>query len=416
MDSSLLDALECAICLNQLSDSNRVLPCQHTFCLHCLQDVVASRGQLHCPECRTPVTTPVDQLPQNIVLIRLLETLRTNPFTAAPPAPPPPAAADAAGRQAALASLREALAEFDPLSSKPAPAARAQPAVPCARALYSYAGQQDGDLAFKEGDVIQLRRRIDFDWFEGQLDGRVGVFPVNRVAVLTALANRIPQCRALSQFTFPDQDGKTYLRFSKGEIVTLIRPVDAAWAEGKLGHRLGLFPLTLVELNSPANAMLRAHGCLASSSKSTGVVPPLPPPLPARPSRGQSEPSKALRRLTRPAAPPSENQHRPLQRVRSWGAGMPATLAANTVIANRNTSRPERTQSELRRNYRAPTPLVIQRYRCTMDYPPSSDVELELRANDIVFVHKKRSDGWMKGTHEKTGKTGLFPATFVELC
>ena len=51
-----------------------------------------------------------------------------------------------------------------------------------------------------------------------------------------------------------------------------------------------------------------------------------------------------------------------------------------------------------------------------MDYPPSSDVELELRTNDIVFVHKKRSDGWMKGTHEKTGKTGLFPATFVELC
>ena len=207
MESSLLDALECAICLNQLSDSNRVLPCQHTFCLQCLLDVVASRGELHCPECRTPVLTPVAELPQNIVLVRLLETLRTaraaptpahrpvlergvscdgfaegspfvrrasqtNPFLPAgggagppsgpPPPPPPPAAPPEGGGVSAEEKVASLLAEFDPLQRRtsppaaapapapgPGPAAAPTPsrppqAIPCARALFSYAGTQEG--------------------------------------------------------------------------------------------------------------------------------------------------------------------------------------------------------------------------------------------------------------------------------
>ena len=33
----LADLLECSICLEQLSGHNKVLPCQHTFCVQCLQ-------------------------------------------------------------------------------------------------------------------------------------------------------------------------------------------------------------------------------------------------------------------------------------------------------------------------------------------------------------------------------------------
>ena len=49
-----------------------------------------------------------------------------------------------------------------------------------------------------------------------------------------------------------------------------------------------------------------------------------------------------------------------------------------------------------------------------MPYPPQTDVELELELGDIVIVHKKREDGWFKGTQQRTGKTGLFPGSFVE--
>lgn len=47
-------------------------------------------------------------------------------------------------------------------------------------------------------------------------------------------------------------------------------------------------------------------------------------------------------------------------------------------------------------------------------YPPQSEAEIELREGDVVFVHKKREDGWYKGTLQRTGQTGLFPSSFVE--
>lgn len=56
----------------------------------------------------------------------------------------------------------------------------------------------------------------------------------------------------------------------------------------------------------------------------------------------------------------------------------------------------------------------IYSFRCIVSYPPNSEFELELHVGDIVFVHKKRDNGWYKGTHSQTGKIGLFPASFVE--
>nr|XP_006007379.2 PREDICTED: E3 ubiquitin-protein ligase SH3RF1 [Latimeria chalumnae] len=59
-------------------------------------------------------------------------------------------------------------------------------------------------------------------------------------------------------------------------------------------------------------------------------------------------------------------------------------------------------------------PIVCERYRVVVSYPPQSEAELELKEGDIVFVHKKREDGWFKGTLQRNGKTGLFPGSFVE--
>lgn len=61
-----------------------------------------------------------------------------------------------------------------------------------------------------------------------------------------------------------------------------------------------------------------------------------------------------------------------------------------------------------------PKPLSRERYRVVVPYPPQSEAEIELREGDVVFVHKKREDGWYKGTLQRTGQTGLFPGSFVE--
>lgn len=63
-----------------------------------------------------------------------------------------------------------------------------------------------------------------------------------------------------------------------------------------------------------------------------------------------------------------------------------------------------------------PNPPLREKCRCVVPYPPQSEIELELKVGDFVYVHKKRDDGWYKGTLQRTGKTGLFPGSFVEKC
>ncbi|KAF2456308.1 hypothetical protein BDY21DRAFT_322520 [Lineolata rhizophorae] len=48
-------------------------------------------------------------------------------------------------------------------------------------ALYDFAGQSEGDLAFKEGDRIKVVRRTEsvHDWWEGEVGGVRGSFPAN---------------------------------------------------------------------------------------------------------------------------------------------------------------------------------------------------------------------------------------------
>ncbi|NXC43371.1 SH3Y1 protein, partial [Penelope pileata] len=52
-------------------------------------------------------------------------------------------------------------------------------------ALYSFEGQQPGDLTFKAGDKIMVTTKTgsQFDWWEGRLGGQTGIFPANYVAI-----------------------------------------------------------------------------------------------------------------------------------------------------------------------------------------------------------------------------------------
>lgn len=51
-EGTLNDLLECSVCLDRLDTSSKVLPCQHTFCRKCLQEILHKHKELRCPECR----------------------------------------------------------------------------------------------------------------------------------------------------------------------------------------------------------------------------------------------------------------------------------------------------------------------------------------------------------------------------
>eukprot|EP00058_Branchiostoma_floridae_P021898 XP_002607388.1 hypothetical protein BRAFLDRAFT_69798 [Branchiostoma floridae] len=77
-EEQIREELTCSICL-ELFTRPKVLPCQHTFCQDCLQDIVSRQVPLQCPICRQQARPPpqgVEGLPDNHLVTSLCERLQ----------------------------------------------------------------------------------------------------------------------------------------------------------------------------------------------------------------------------------------------------------------------------------------------------------------------------------------------------
>ncbi|XP_022694047.1 E3 ubiquitin-protein ligase SH3RF1-like [Varroa jacobsoni] len=306
MDASFLnELLECSVCLEQLDSSSRVLPCQHTFCKRCLQEIVQSKGELRCPECRTLVETKVDELPVNIFLVRLLEGIKNK-------TPRKCQQSSGIGVPAQPVFSDQFLLGTGSLCSIGGPSlplmgsgqtfytqAAVHP-ICCAKAIYPYESSNVSDLSFQKGDLINLIKRIDVNWYQGELKGKVGFVPASYITVVTLgpFTTALTQgggsgsivghngqqvitpsqalAKALYDFQITDKSSeeKECLTFSRGEIIYVLRRVDENWAEGRIGDRQGIFPISFVEMNVAAKQLIKMITCSGPSR-----VAPAPPAL-----------------------------------------------------------------------------------------------------------------------------------------
>ncbi len=61
-------------------------------------------------------------------------------------------------------------------------------------ALFSYTAQNEDELTFYKGSVINVIKK-EGDWWKGELNGQVGMFPFNYVQILTDLPDNSGQCK-----------------------------------------------------------------------------------------------------------------------------------------------------------------------------------------------------------------------------
>ncbi|NXO53666.1 SH3R2 ligase, partial [Aramus guarauna] len=200
-DLALLDLLECPVCFEKLDATAKVLPCQHTFCKPCLQRILKSQKELRCPECRTLVLCSIEQLPSNLLLIRLLDGVRCGQNVTRF------GSIQRSGVLSSPASIRRVPRGLQLHQHRLATNPRIHmEGVPRAKALYTYRGHNPGELRFNKGDIIVLLRQLDENWYLGEINGVSGVFPASSVQVIKHLPLPAPLGRALYGFDLRSRD------------------------------------------------------------------------------------------------------------------------------------------------------------------------------------------------------------------
>ncbi|KFD61815.1 hypothetical protein M514_26017 [Trichuris suis] len=120
-----------------------------------------------------------------------------------------------------------------------------------ARVLYSFVAQNPRELDLYPDDTVTIRRQIDANWCEGEVGGRVGIFPTNYVEPFTeksisgvrdTASARRGRSMAKVLYDFVARRPRE-LTIKQGEFVHLIREVDRNWSLGCNEHgQEGMFP------------------------------------------------------------------------------------------------------------------------------------------------------------------------------
>uniref|UniRef100_A0A672Q368 Osteoclast-stimulating factor 1 n=1 Tax=Sinocyclocheilus grahami TaxID=75366 RepID=A0A672Q368_SINGR len=117
---------------------------------------------------------------------------------------------------------------------------------------FDYQAQHDDELTIAVGDIVSNIRKNEGGWWEGELDGRRGLFPDNfvRVKKESSLAGsksdlsngeafRKRRCKAVFSYAPQNEDE---LELKIGDVIEVLGEVEEGWWEGTLSGKTGMFP------------------------------------------------------------------------------------------------------------------------------------------------------------------------------
>uniref|UniRef100_G3QZ49 SH3 domain-containing kinase-binding protein 1 n=1 Tax=Gorilla gorilla gorilla TaxID=9595 RepID=G3QZ49_GORGO len=318
---------------------------------------------------------------------------------------------------------------------------------------FDYQAQHDDELTISVGEIITNIRKEDGGWWEGQINGRRGLFPDNFVREIKKemkkdpLTNKAPEKplhevpsgnsllssetilrtnkrgerrRRRCQVAFsylPQNDDELELKV--GDIIEVVGEVEEGWWEGVLNGKTGMFPSNFIkELSGESDELgisqdeqlskssLRettgseSDGGDSSSTKSEGAngtvaTAAIQPKKVKGVGFGDIFKDKPIK--LRPRSIEVENDFLPVEKT--IGKKLPATTAT-----------PDSSKTEMDTRTKSKDYCKV-----IFPYEAQNDDELTIKEGDIVtLINKDCIDvGWWEG--ELNGRRGVFPDNFVKL-
>ncbi|XP_065814968.1 E3 ubiquitin-protein ligase SH3RF2 [Labrus bergylta] len=476
-EPALVALLECPLCFQQLDVSAKVLPCQHTFCMSCLQSQEAAHSKLLCPECRAPVPAKtVNELPTNLLLVRLLEGLQGSQG--------PSRGGLTAHHTAPLSrgglTVREGKQQESQHREK-----QGQNELALRDLMHNQRAESTGEPIYVFSNGNTQKHKVDENWHHlgnyadsSGLSVTAGTLQVvSQIPQLQPLQQSQPLCRALFDFNpgeLNQEDSKYCLSFLKGDILTVIRRADEHWIEAKLGDKVGICPLQFTEPNSVAAKLLEGKSQRGSESaefhhrtgsgskeKATDIpnrttlygVPQVPAKTPFTNALPLSNQRKQPAASSDNFYQTSKGETAKISNFNSFNhQGQSQRLSVHA--ANRGLSHPSRVNSQRIRRHSETTHrhLLQSEKKMTSETPPTISMalvnpqtssasadsknsstqqlsisvcavlysykprqpeELELRKGEMVGVYGKFKEGWLRGLSLRTGKVGILPSNYI---
>ncbi|XP_055933569.1 dynamin-binding protein-like [Argiope bruennichi] len=138
---------------------------------------------------------------------------------------------------------------------------------PYGRTTYPFKAEYANELSFQGGEIVNLIRYVDDNWLEGEIDGKVGIFPANFINIVVDCPKSKEGCSESKENgndndmnLFPeDTYGRVKYDFNpqlegdvtlkEGDTVTLIRKVDSNWYEVVTDNgETGICPESYIEI------------------------------------------------------------------------------------------------------------------------------------------------------------------------
>ncbi|XP_029420650.1 SH3 domain-containing kinase-binding protein 1 isoform X3 [Nannospalax galili] len=318
---------------------------------------------------------------------------------------------------------------------------------------FDYQAQHDDELTISVGEIITNIRKEDGGWWEGQINGRRGLFPDNFVREIKKDVKKDPLSNKAPEKPMHDVSGgnsllssETILRTNKrgerrrrrcqvafsylpqnddelelkvGDIIEVVGEVEEGWWEGVLNGKTGMFPSNFIkELSGESDELgisqdeqlskssLRettgseSDGGDSSSTKSEGAngtvaTAAIQPKKVKGVGFGDIFKDKPIK--LRPRSIEVENDFLPVEKT--IGKKLPPATS---------TLEPSKTEMDSRTKTKDYCKVIFP-------YEAQNDDELTIKEGDIVtLINKDCIDvGWWEG--ELNGRRGVFPDNFVKL-